>query len=76
MRVGETAYMVRGDQLWEVEESGRVLHDEPRNISTVWPGLPRSPDAGFTWHNGLSYIFIGEIWWLELFVRDSQLYLA
>ena len=62
MRVRETAYMVSGDQLWEMDENGRLLHDEPQNIAIMWPGLPRSPDAGFTWHNGLSYIVIGELY--------------
>ena len=59
VRVGETAYVVSVDEVWEMGESGGLVRDEARNIATTWPGLPRYPDAGFTWHNGLEYIFIG-----------------
>ena len=56
--------------MWEVGESGALVHEEPHNTKMVWPGLPRSPDAGFTWHNGLTYLFIGEIWVLHVVARE------
>ena len=64
--VGETAYVVSGDEVWEMGEGGGLVRDEARSIATTWPGLPRYPDAGFTWHNGLEYIFIGRACWLKL----------
>ena len=55
----KTAYLVTGDEVWEMDDSGGLVQDERQNIGTIWPGLPRYPDAGFTWLNGLQYIFIG-----------------
>ena len=60
VRVGETAYVVSGGEVWEMGESGGLVRDGARSISATWPGLPRYPDAGFTWHNGLEYIFVGK----------------
>ena len=48
-------------------DSGGLVRDEALSIATTWPGLPRHPDAGFTWHNGLEYIFLGRTYGLELF---------
>ena len=59
MGMEKTAYLVTGDDVWEMDESGELVQDEPQNIGTIWPGLPRYPDAGFTWLNGLQYLFIG-----------------
>eukprot|EP00090_Calanus_glacialis_P008550 TRINITY_DN16894_c0_g1_i5.p1 TRINITY_DN16894_c0_g1~~TRINITY_DN16894_c0_g1_i5.p1 ORF type:complete len:294 (+),score=51.54 TRINITY_DN16894_c0_g1_i5:396-1277(+) len=59
VRVGETAYVVSGDEVWEMGESGGLVRDKAHSIAATWPGLPRYPDAGFTWHNGLEYIFVG-----------------
>jgi len=59
VEIGGTSFVATGDQVWEVGESGALVHEEPHNTKMVWPGLPRSPDAGFTWHNGLTYLFIG-----------------
>ena len=62
-----TAYVVSVDEVWEMGESGGLVRDEARSIATTWPGLPRHPDAGFTWHNGLEYIFVGRTYGLEIF---------
>ena len=67
VRVGETAYVVSGDEVWEMGESGGLVRDKAHSIAATWPGLPRYPDAGFTWHNGLEYIFVGKTYGLELF---------
>ena len=67
VRVGETAFVVSVDEVWEMGESGGLVRDEAHSIAATWPGLPRYPDAGFTWHNGLEYIFVGRTLGLELF---------
>ena len=47
-------------QVWIVDNSGSVEHQSPLGtVSSLWPGMPRTPDAGFTWTNGLTYFFIG-----------------
>ena len=30
------------------------------SLDSVWPGLPNTVDAAFTWTNGLTYIFRGQ----------------
>ena len=48
-------------QVWIVDNSGGVKHETPLgSVSTLWPGMPRAPDAGFTWTNGLTYFFVGK----------------
>ena len=55
------ALIVSKDKVWEMGDSGDLVRAEHTNINTVWPGLPRYPDTGFTWHNGLQYIFKGRL---------------
>ena len=54
------ALIVSKDKIWEMGDSGHLVRAEHHNIDTVLPGLPRYPDTGFTWHNGLQYIFKGK----------------
>ena len=37
----KTAYLVTRDEVWEMDDSGGLVQDEPQNIGTIWPGLPR-----------------------------------
>ena len=44
-----------------LDESGKINYSSPiGTVKSMWPGLSRTPDAGFTWTNGLTYFFIGE----------------
>ena len=52
------ALVEEGGLVWQTDRAGQVV-EEGRSASQVWPGLPRPPDAGFTWHNGLTYLFLG-----------------
>ena len=77
MGLASGALIVSKDKIWEMGDSGDLVRAEHHDINTVWPGLPRYPDTGFTWHNGLQFIFKGKlskfnardayknsIWWL------------
>jgi len=64
--VDNSVYLVHKDKaspdhkVWIVDNSGGVKHETPLgSVSTLWPGMPRTPDAGFTWTNGLTYFFVG-----------------
>ena len=46
-------------QVWELDTNGNIKEKLGR-VDSVWPGLLKTPDAGFTWNNGLTYLFQGE----------------
>ena len=46
-------------QVWELDRNGDIK-EKLGGFDSVWPGLLRTPDAGFTWTNGLTYLFQGE----------------
>jgi len=51
-------WAIKGDKVWQLDEQGEPL-GSMKNLSNIFPGLPKEPDAGFTWHNGLTFIFKG-----------------
>lgn len=51
-------WAIKGDKVWRLDEQGEPFGPS-KNISDIFPGLPREPDAGFTWHNGLTFVFKG-----------------
>jgi len=64
--VDGSVYLVQLDKtssnhkVWEVDDSGNIDFLTPiGTVSEIWPGLPRTPDAAFTWTNGLTYFFLG-----------------
>ena len=46
-------------QVWELDSDGNIKEKLGR-FDSVWPGLLKAPDAGFTWTNGLTYLFQGK----------------
>ena len=49
-------------KVWLLDENGKVNFSSPfGTVSKVWPGLSTTPDAGFTWTNGLTYLFSGKL---------------
>ena len=49
-------------QVWRLAEDGGLASASPLGtVSSLWPGMQRTPDAGSTWTNGLTYFFSGEI---------------
>jgi len=64
--VDSSVYLVLLDKtvpdhkVWMLDESGKINYSSPiGTVKSMWPGLSRTPDAGFTWTNGLTYFFIG-----------------
>ena len=58
-------------QVWSLDESGE-RKERMGWVGSVWPGLARSPDAGFTWTNGLTYLFTGQ----SILVISSKEYIS
>jgi len=62
MSVDGTLYLLEADrnrhEVWELDSDGNIKEKLGR-FDSVWPGLLKAPDAGFTWTNGLTYLFQG-----------------
>ena len=63
--------------MWRLAEDGGLASASPLGtVSSLWPGMQRTPDAAFTWTNGLTYFFKdGKFWRFNdyLVITESEL---
>ena len=63
-------------KVWLLDKAGKINFSSPLGtVNNVWPGLSRTPDAGFTWTNGLTYFFIGINFVIIIKVHFASFYL-
>ena len=53
-------YFFVGDKYWRYNEKNMAMDaGYPKEISSVWKGVPSNVDAAITWKNGRTYFFKG-----------------